>query len=177
MSFGNTQHHASQANSHIYQSFPNFVKKKNIYLPLSIFTCRFKNFAIINSFLSLAITSNHLPYLAVHTIFYSYFRIPTVVYQLLTSCLPNRLPYFPVISKFCNAKNFPAACHIDMSLEKHRSIPFFNVTFQKHPGVFLFLQYLICFISVSKILWLCNIQPHASFADCLIFPSFPKLYR
>ena len=177
MSFGNTQHHASQANSHIYQSVQNFVKKKNIYLQLSIFICRFKSFAITNSFLSLAITSNHLPYLAVHTIFYSYFRIPTVVYQLLTSCLPNRLPYFPVISKFCNAKNFPAACHIYMSLEKHRSIPFFNVTFQKHPGVFLFLQYLICFISVSKILWLCNIQPHASFADCLIFPSFPKLYR
>ena len=104
MSFGNTQHHASQANSHIYQSFPNFVKKKNIYLPLSIFTCRFKNFAIINRFLSLAITSCHLPYLALPPIFPLYFQIPPNLLEYSFSCDPSQFSNFPVISKFRNKR-------------------------------------------------------------------------
>ena len=90
---------------------------------LAILCFHFKILAQIDSFLSLAITSCHFPYLAVPTIFHLYFRIPTVVCQFLTSCLPNRLPYFPVISKFCNAKKFPAhaifTCHLKNIAQSH----------------------------------------------------------
>ena len=84
--------HITRAYSHIFLSFPKFLKKVNIFLPLAILNFHFKNLAQFHSFLSLAITSCHLPYLAQPPIFPLYFQIPPVIWQYLTSCLPSRFP-------------------------------------------------------------------------------------
>ena len=69
MSFGKIQPHGYPTNSHISLFFPIIVKKINIFLPLYIFTCHYKNIDQFHSFLSLGITSYHLPYVPVPPIF------------------------------------------------------------------------------------------------------------
>ena len=111
------QRHAPQGNSRISLTLPNVVKNVKLFMPLSICICHFYNLTQFHNFLSIVITSCHLPLLPAPPIFPFGFQIPLCHLAIFNLMLTQPIPNFPVISKVCEGKNFPAACHIYLPLK------------------------------------------------------------